>query len=161
MLRLINVSRLLHQLFLGLAVVFPFEISARFVGYIAQFVKDAALIENTVSIHVSQGFSQATNRADGAVRRVEEALRKCTVAAAAGRNPASFAAYRLADSRLTDALPGRVHDQDLVANEQSELDDAEEQDEHEWQDEGQLHRCLAPVPPVPSHDLHLVVQGLT
>src|SRR5947209_5112844 len=60
MLRLINVSSLFHQLFLGLAVVFPFEISARFVGYIAQFVKDAALIENTVSIHVSQGFSQAT-----------------------------------------------------------------------------------------------------
>lgn len=51
----------------------------------------------------NQGFSQATNRIEAAVRRAEEALRKSTVAAAAGRSPASFAAYRQADSRLAGA----------------------------------------------------------
>jgi hypothetical protein len=50
-----------------------------------------------------QGFSQATNRVESAARRAEEALRKCTVAAAAGRSPAAFAAYRLGDSRLAAA----------------------------------------------------------
>src|SRR5205809_440134 len=60
MLRLINVSSLFHQFFLYFTVIFAFEVGTRFVGYITKFVKDAALIENTVSIHFRQGFSQST-----------------------------------------------------------------------------------------------------
>ena len=41
-------------------MVFALEIRACLISHIPQFVKDAALIENTVSIHLSQCLSQST-----------------------------------------------------------------------------------------------------
>ena len=55
------------------------------------------------------------------------------------------------DGRLPYRLPGRVDDQDLVAHEEAELDDGQQQHHDEGEDERQLHRRLAPVPPSPPH----------
>ncbi len=43
-----------------MATLLLFEISARFVSHILSFVKDTALIENTVSVHFDEGFSQSS-----------------------------------------------------------------------------------------------------
>jgi hypothetical protein len=60
-LSLVNVGCLFHQLFLLFtALLLPFEICARFVSYILQFVKDAALIKKTVAIDFHQSTATIT-----------------------------------------------------------------------------------------------------
>src|SRR5205807_3146043 len=59
-----------------------------------------------------------------------------------GRRPASSVGRRI-DRCLANALPRRMHDEDLVADKKSELDDRQQEQGDEWQSEGQLDSSLA------------------
>ncbi len=69
----------------------------------AKLALDDVRLSSPVEAQRNQGFSQASNRVEGAAKKGEEALRKCIVAASASRSPGHFQCYRQADGRLASA----------------------------------------------------------
>ncbi len=69
----------------------------------AKLALDDPRLSSPVEAQRNQGFSQATNRVEGAAKKSEEALRKCIVAASVGHNAGHFLCYRQADGRLASA----------------------------------------------------------
>ncbi len=70
-------------------------------------------------------------------RRIEIGARDCRL----------FGAFwRRVDRRLPGCLSGGVNHEHLVACQQADLDDGQQQEDHEGEDEGQFDCRLAPVP---------------
>jgi hypothetical protein len=65
----------------------------------------------------TQAAQQMTGKLDGAGKKVDDAVRKCTMAAAAAGRPGTFAAYKAADLAIREgrSLARRSGDQDGTA----------------------------------------------
>ncbi|HLZ69462.1 MAG TPA: hypothetical protein VKV26_06060 [Dehalococcoidia bacterium] len=82
----------------------------------AKLALDDVRLSSPVEAQRNQGFSQASNRVEGAAKKGEEALRKCIVAASVSHSPAHFLCYRQADGRLASAraeLRGAAREDDV------------------------------------------------
>lgn len=69
----------------------------------AKLALDDPRLSSPVEAQRNQGFSQATNRVEGAAKKSEEAVRKGIVAASVNHHPGHFRCYRQADGRLASA----------------------------------------------------------